>query len=892
MTVYLGLRTWNRARCRQGKSTRSRCLSLLLTLLIGVGLGGCSGDDAPAKSDREFIGDATKLRETGHLHEAVNELKAALLANPRNTEARWMLGQVYLTLGEGGGSEKELRSAVSLGLDQADVVVPIANARMMEGDLEGALEVLDAFQGARGALLGKIMAARGTILWLMHDTAEAARAFQDALRASPPPIEAFVGDARLRYFNADLGVAELRLEQAADINDNDDDLACMRGQVAMSRLEMGKARGEFRKVLERAPEYARVRRCAYRNLLALGLRAPGSDDDIDGVRAGLQREFKDTSTIAFLEAVRALLHDESVVAQNGLEEFLQKQPNIPSAKYFLALAYAKQGQWQQAVDPIRIYRKWNPGDILGQRLEAIVRTGAGRFEPAADLLLSRLWWAPQDIETLALLGALALHVGYADLREDPLVHRVLDTLGSGFPIAPYALPAADRSLAVVGFWPWLQATAELSDREVAHVRSLMRLKLDRELDLFVEKLQLTQSERASTWMLKTLLALARDDDLLALRASQKAQEVAPDDPRVAYYAAYAANLTSRGYSLAERTRELLSAHPDFVPAKVLVIAAALRDRDFAAATKTLEKLGVAHSNPGLQALMVRAAIAAGDDEAAMALLDDARTRQPDAIELRLLDAELKAGVEDWEAVREALDGLPATYLHQEGVRRLIASAALALGQPEVAAREFEALLSARPNDPQLLEAMSRARLAAGDGQEALRLARHLQTVQTGDVSGFRLEGDVLRSLGQYRDAVFAYQSAYNLAPDRGLALALSETSEMAGELGNAVSVIDEWLLRHPRDFPLRIRLAELHWRAGRHDMAHEIIDKLLAGDDDFEGRAEAEALRDSWREAEAADVTTQKGESESPVVDPDTGPVGIETTPPVGAGDAAVEVNE
>ncbi|MCP5140750.1 MAG: tetratricopeptide repeat protein [Gammaproteobacteria bacterium] len=846
-----------RARCRRGRLVAVRWRIFLLAVLVGLGVTGCGGDTPPAKSDREFIAEATRLLEGGRLHDTVNELKAALLVNPRNTEARWMLGQTYLTLGEGAGAEKELRSAADLGLEWSEVVVLVARARLLQWDMEGALEVLDSHPVARGALLGQIAAARGDILWRMNEPADAARAYQEALRASPPPIEAFVGDARLRYFNADLDVADRRLEDAAVINDSDDQLACTRGQLATHRLEMAKAREQFQQVLRRSPEYALVRRCAYRNLLALGLRAPGEGGDNDAIRAGLRKEFKDTRTIEFLESVDALFEGRLEVAQNGLESFLQKVGDAPAGSYFLALTYSRQGQWQQALDPVRMYRSRNPDDVLGQRLDAIVQAGVGRFDDAAESLVKRLWFAPEDIDTLALLGALALHQPDADLREDPFVSQVLDSLAAEFPIAPYALPSGDRSLAVVGFWPWLAASAELSEAEVEQVRGFMRLRMHRELDRFLEQLEATQAERPSTWLLKTLAALSRGDDLVALRAAQNALALAPDDARVAYYAAYAADVTSGGYGLADRVGELVAAHPDDLPAQVLAVAAALRDKSFGVAETALARVMSTRASPALRALAVRLALANGDSMTALGLLEGLRADQPDVIEWKLLGATLKAGVQDWVAVREALAGLPATYLQRASVRRLTAAAALGLGEPALAVREFEALLSARPGDPHLLEAAARAQLAAGRGREALVLARRLQRVQTGDVSGFRLEGDVLSAMHEYRDAAFAYQSAFNLAPDRELAVALSGVRVALGDSGGALAVLEEWVGDHPEDFAMRVRQADILWHAGRRDAAREILQEILAGNSDQASRADAETLLKSWREAEAADVGSE-----------------------------------
>lgn len=58
---------------------------------------------------------AGKYRAGGELTAAVIELKSALQRNTDDADARALLGDIYLDLGDGAAAEKELRQAAALG---------------------------------------------------------------------------------------------------------------------------------------------------------------------------------------------------------------------------------------------------------------------------------------------------------------------------------------------------------------------------------------------------------------------------------------------------------------------------------------------------------------------------------------------------------------------------------------------------------------------------------------------------------------------------------------------------------------------------------------------------------------------------------------------------------
>lgn len=834
--------------------------ALLFTTLLA---SGC-GQEEP-KSDREYIRAATALNDAGRYKDTVNELKAALLANPRNTEARWMLGQTYITLGEGEGAEKELRRAADLGIDWAEMLVPIARAQILQGDLEGAIATLDTHPVVATTQLGQVLTMRGDILSLKHDPAAAARRYAEALGVSPVPIDAFIGDARLRFQYGDRALAMTRLEDAALIDARNIELACSQGLVALADGDVETAKAAFIRLLDSSSEYDRKRACAYRNLLAIANR--GDSKERTRWLDGLTREFGDADTRLLLDAIARLHAGRLVAAQNDLESYSRRNPSGDAGNFHLALTYARLGHWQQAIGPARAYRDARPHDARGVRLEALINVGLGRFPAAAEALLAQLWDDPDDLTSLVFLGVLAGVERPDDLVEDEFAQRLLVELGVEFPLAPYVWPYPDRTRAASGFWATITQVSEMTPVAMDTIRSQIRLHLDAELDVTIDDLKLARADRFSTWLLATRVALLRDADLSALRASQQAQRLAPDNALVAFYAAYVKYVTTGGKDVAASAAALSDRFPEFISGHVIAAAAALGERDIPTAIAYLDRLLATHDSEALQTLRVRLAVAAGDDDAALAMLNALVASRPDAHALKVSIAQIQARKAHWAEVQAALASLPAAYGQRKIVRNLKASAAMATGDLQTAVAEYQGLLDVDPDDVDSLESLARAQLLRGKGGSAMKLAQRLQMERVGDPRGYRLEGDVAKQLGDHRAAAFAYQSARDLAPSRDLTVLLSEAWAASGDYERALEVLDDGLHRYEQDRELMLRRADTLWLADRRELAVYELAGIIEQFPAFPGRDAVSARLETWRKT----IDPAADEVPDQLVDPDAG---------------------
>jgi cytochrome c-type biogenesis protein CcmH/NrfG len=93
---------------------------------LGLSLVGC--DKLRSYSDAEHVQRAKDFQEKGNVTAAIIELRNALQKNPKNPEARWLLGDAYTSQGFGKEAEKELLQAQELGLKREALKVSLGMA--------------------------------------------------------------------------------------------------------------------------------------------------------------------------------------------------------------------------------------------------------------------------------------------------------------------------------------------------------------------------------------------------------------------------------------------------------------------------------------------------------------------------------------------------------------------------------------------------------------------------------------------------------------------------------------------------------------------------------------------------------------------------------------------
>lgn len=351
----------------------------------------------------------------------------------------------------------------------------------------------------------------------------------------------------------------------------------------------------------------------------------------------------------------------------------------------------------------------------------------------------------------------------------------------------------------------------------------------------------------------------------ALRIASKLIERNPGDP-FGYNLQGAVYVGKKDPANARRSFEkALAVERDYFPATMNLAQLDLDQNDAPSAQRRYQAL--LSKDPGNVAAMLgmaRTEAVTGNDAENLKWIERARAKNPDSIaprmELALRDLRQKNYP---KAIGELTDALRSHPDNAE-LLELLGQAQLADGQKATAVATYRKLVSARPTSAvayyrlatsqvgiedyraaagnlqkalelkpdyeDAMEAYAALHVRAGRHDEALKLARKLQQIDTKSSAGYTLEGDVLMTQRRFPQAVAAYEKAMALGQTSILTIKLHAAQTAAAKPREADSTVQRWLNDHPDDIGVRQYLAHRYLNSGQNKLAIEQYERVLQKD--------------------------------------------------------------
>ncbi|MFN2349420.1 MAG: tetratricopeptide repeat protein, partial [Thioalkalivibrio sp.] len=294
------------------RTTRGILVAGIAALWLVAGCG------QTAMTEAEHLERGIEFRQQGDLRASVIELKNALQKNPSSQEGRWQLGLTYLEMQDGTQAEAEILRARELGMDQEQVSVALARARVLQGQYDQALADLGEGVDATDRMsLAQAHVVRGLALLGGGRGEAAAESFQAALEQVPDLTEAMVGMAWTRQLSGDRGAASEWLDKALAQDPKSPEAWRTRADIAMANGDMQAAEASYGEAIRysRNPFELHLRRAMMRVELN-DLEAAGKD--LDAMRA-MSREHPMT---LYLSGLLHSRHGRYAEAQADFETVL------------------------------------------------------------------------------------------------------------------------------------------------------------------------------------------------------------------------------------------------------------------------------------------------------------------------------------------------------------------------------------------------------------------------------------------------------------------------------------------------------------------------------------------------------------------------------------------
>ena len=775
----------------------------------------------------QYLQEAKKYLADGEIKSAVIQLKNALQEDPANIDARLMLGQLYLRLGDGASAEKELKRAIKLRAGKERWQLALGQAYLLQRKYDELLSDIEPDPTLSGEAQAAVLTLRGQALLGKRQLEQAQEAFEQVLAIKPGHQEAALGLARADLAGGNLEQGQNKLDRLLGQHPDNVTALILRAELARQSGAQDRALADFDRALELQP--ANLQALLGRVAIHLAQR---QFDLADKDLAALEEKAPGSPILLYLRAVSSFQQRDFTQAEADIQQVLEVLPNHPQSQLIYGAILFAKGELALADQYLSQAATSFPGHLPTIKLMAAARMKLNQTDRALETLEPAVERYPEDAQLLAMLGNAYLQVGRFQEGSELLSQAVA--------INPEL--AALRTQLAFGL---------LAQGNTGEAITELQTAVDLGQDL-------VQAD-----VLLVLSHLRNKEIDQALEAGQALEKKAPDNP-VAF------NLTGLAYLAAgERDKaearflQALAIDPKFVTAEINLARLELEANRPAKAREHFQSV-LSKAPENMNALIGMAMLAERDNDrpGMYDWLAKAQQRNPKSSKpgILLVQSHLKDG--DTLKALQAARELVATFPDQSAVLRVLGLAQLAADEASSAVRSFEQLVEKQPAvENQLL--LARAQVAAnnetgarqsllqalsvnpgylpaqmmltsldlqaGNHDAALQRALTMQQEFPQNAAGFELAGAVQGAQGEPRQAISSFEQAYAIQPSAKLAIQLARLLAVEGDAEAGVGWLEDWLERVPGDNVTRTTYGILLQEIGRQDDAISQYEKILAG---------------------------------------------------------------
>lgn len=784
-----------------------------MTVLV-LALGACT---RPASID-SLMADAKQYQKRGDAKAAIIQLNNVLQQNPKYAEARYLLGSIYLNIGDNLRAESQLREALNEKYDPKPVLPLLAQALFAQGKFQQVLDETRSSDYGEIALQPQILSLRGHSQISLGKFDDAAQSFEEALKRKPDLTQAMLGKVRLAVQKQDLSVALQLIDKALAADPKNLDGWLMKGDLERSMNRLDAAAAAYGKAFDLNPRDV----SANMNMASVAMAAGKFDE---------ARKYVDTMRKA--------------------------APDNPIGNYLLGLIEFRQGNLKAANDAVQQVLKRLPNYIPAKALDGAVAYSLGSYDEAEQQLQEVLTLYPDSIYLRKLLAATFL--------KESKPQQALETLG---PLKDAS--TNDTNLLVLIAQAYYQKgdaakakryfeIAAKKNPESSKVRTglgLARLATG-ETDRAIADLESAVAEGnsdAGTFLISSLLSAKQFD--IAMGVITRLEKKQPNDPGILNTKGtiFIARKDFPGARRAfERSLEL---QPGYFPAAMNLAALDLAEKNFQAARTRYEKI-LDGTPSNVEAMMALAKLdaASGNRPEALTWLERARSLQPKDFAPNYTLAQIFIQERDYsKAISVLQDALSAQPQHPEALNMLgyaqlqagqtsnavstysklvslypksaralygLGVAQSAMGNEAGAIVTLQQTLALQPDFPEAITALVDLEIKAGHTADALKIASQTQLRYPKLAMGFLIEGDVSMSDKKFAQAALAYDKAFRLEKNAALLMRLHQAMRLANRGAAADGLLANWINDHPDDIQVRLYYADAAIKESNYRLAIE-----------------------------------------------------------------------
>ena len=752
-----------------------------------------------------LIAEAKAYQKKGDAKAAIIQFKNVLQRDPKNADARYLLGTIYLEHGDAKTAEKEFSAALAAKHDPREVLPLLARALFEQAAFDKVLEQTRSSDYGEAALQPEVLGFRGHAQLSLGQPEDAARYFDEALKRKPEFPPALLGQVRLASQKGNIQAALDFVERALIADPLSLDAWLMKGDLDRAADKPAAALAAYEKALTLDTDGL----AANLNLASMHMAAGKLDLARKHIET-IRKVAPENPLGYYLLGLLEFRSKNFTAANEAVQKVLKVSPGyLPANALAGAVAYSV-GANDQAESRLREAMAKYPNSLYLRKLFAAALLKARKVRAAIDVLGPALKVAPTDTVLLGLIAE-----AYFQNNDIPNARKYYELaakqspqnarLRTGLGLARLAAGDTDRALAD------LEAAVEFggSAAEAFLVTSLLSLKqYDKALSA-VTQMEKKRPEDPLTFNLKGAVLVAKGDVKGAHQAFERAAELQPAQFAAALNLAQLEVRENNPGTARKRFEQMLERDKGNVQVMLALsdLAVATGNRDeamlWAERAKQVQPKAFAPSMA-----MAKLLFAKGDYANAIPVVQAALQAEPenaDALNI-LAYSQLRLGRNN-----EALSAYSSlTSRYPDSAEALYGFSTVQLAASNLAGAELalNRALARRPAFPEAIYALAGVQLRQGKIAEAGKLASDTQKRLPKSAVGFAIEGDAASAAKHYDQAVRAYEKAFTLEKTAAVLIKLHTALRGAGKGPAADALAEEWLRKKPDDLQVRYFVAD------------------------------------------------------------------------------------
>lgn len=811
---------------------RQTLLPTLLSLLL---VSSSAWAQVEASKAARFYEDALRRYENRDISGSIVQLKNALQADKKLLPVHVLLGKALLANGEAVNAELAFTEALRLGVNRAEVVLPLARAVAAQGNQRQVLEqprfalaglpsfvqldlllirsaaasdVGDAAMSLKELEQARAIDPRLPEVWLAEVPIRIrARQFREAnvaadkgMALNPRSAEAWYQKGSISHVQGNLPAALSAYEKALRADENHIEARIARAGVNLDLGLINEARADIKQLVQVAPQEPRG---AY--LTALMAERDG---DAAASRVALKQvtDLLDVITPDFLRyrpqllMLNGLAHfglNEREKAKPYLELFQRAQNNSPVSK-LLAQIYLSENNADRAIEVLEVYTKNRPGDGHAMSLLAGAYMAKGRHAKATALMQEALRTRDTP-EFRTVLGISMIGTGQTG--------NALPELEGAFKRDPQQVQAG---VALVSLYLRDGQTAK------ATVTAQALVKQQPGNPSYFNLLGVCKAQARDWTGARAAFdqALKLDADFMQAKLGLARVDIAANELDAA----------------TRRLNEILKLDTNSIDAMYDMAVLMERRGQLAEAQRWLEKAVDLSSQRETRAnfALVELHLRSGRPGPALDAAKRLLAKRPEDVGALIAYARAQLANGDTAGARTSLTNASRRADYDAPTQHNIAVLQISAKDLAGAAYSLEKALTGKPDFLPAQALMSGVDLGLGDAAKAEKRARQIIQSAPKNAIGYNLLADVSLAANQPAAALDSLRRAHELQPSstsvsRLFALLSSDVKSQP----QAFALADKWLASHPSDLAVRKTVADAYARAGNSAAARKAYEGML-----------------------------------------------------------------